>query len=118
MNIDEFARAARSSAWTDDDIGYSVDVSIAVSREKHRFELISPPMVERWLERRPRDRWWRCDRRPDEAPQTALAVVPQTPSVPAALQPCYPTSSALGQSIRAAGATQPIKLGAGEWIYP
>jgi hypothetical protein len=35
-----------------------------------------------------------------------------------AIRPYYPTSSALGQAIRGAGATQAIKLVTGEWVYP
>ena len=45
MNIDDFAKAARSSAWTDDDIGYSMDVDAAVSWERDRFTLISAPLA-------------------------------------------------------------------------
>jgi hypothetical protein len=44
MNLEDFASASHSNTWSDDDIGFSMDVDAAVSWEKDRFKLLSAPL--------------------------------------------------------------------------
>lgn len=46
MKIEDFANASRSGAWSDYDIGFSMDVDAAAYWDKDRFKLLSAPRAE------------------------------------------------------------------------